>query len=129
MTLVLLEIMCSLSGLLFSVTQLLPFMIYFCRCLFYSIRNLAYYREARGNPSATRSLLLRLESCDLQDMRDVITEFMLSGYGLKIVDGPQNQIPRGIWLTATQRDCHCQSESVRLRGRASLVVRFESIRG
>lgn len=71
--------------------------------VYYSVRNLALYREVRGN-LATGCLPKRLrEATDLNDARYVMTEVMLSGFGLTVVKGSSNQIPRGVWLTAAHR--------------------------
>ena len=88
-------------------------MIYVCRCLFYSVRNLIYYRDVRNDPAAVRGLLQRLEACKeqesndasgLQAMKDILTEFLLSSLGLTTINDPDDNIPRGVWLTAAQRD-------------------------
>ena len=79
-------------------------MIYIFQCVYYSIRNFAIYREARANCSTACLPLPIQEALDLNDMRFVITDVMLSGFGLKVVEGSSNQIPRGVWLTAVQRE-------------------------
>ena len=89
-------------------------MIYVCRCHLYSVRNLIYYRDVRNDPAAVRRLLPRLEACKekeskdawgLQTPRDILTEFVLSSLGLKTVNNSQDHIPRGVWVSAAQRDC------------------------
>ena len=89
-------------------------MIYVCRCLFYSVRNLIYYRDVRNDPAAVRRLLQRLEASKeqesndasgLQTARDLLTEFVLSSLGLTTVNDSKDHIPRGVWLTAAQCDC------------------------
>lgn len=89
-------------------------MIYVCWCLFYSVRNLIHYRDVRNDPAAVRRLLQRLEVCKkqeskapsaLQAVKDILTEFLLSSLGLTTVHDSKDHIPRGVWLTAAQRDC------------------------
>ena len=80
-------------------------MTYIFQSIYYSIRNLALYREAREANQLTSRLPQRLqEGMDLNGMRYVITDVMLSGFGLKVVEGSNNQIPRGVWLTSAQRE-------------------------
>lgn len=89
-------------------------MIYVCRCIYYSVRNLIYYQDVRNDPVAIRRLLQRLEVCKeqeskdasgLQAVKDILTEFLLSSLGLTTVNDSKDHIPRGVWLTAAQRDC------------------------
>lgn len=89
-------------------------MNYVCRCVFYSIRNLIYFRDVRNDPAAVRGLLQRLEACkehesndasELQAAKDILTEFMLCSLGLTTVNTSKDHIPPGVWLTAAQREC------------------------
>ena len=89
-------------------------MIYVGRCVFYSVRNLIYYRDVIDDPAAVRGLLQRLKACKerestdasgAQALKDIITEFMLCSLGLTIVNDPKDQVPPGVWLTAAQREC------------------------
>ena len=90
-------------------------MIYVCRCLFHSLRNLIYYRNVRNDPAAVRQLLKRLEACNEQESndtsgnqcaQDLLTEFILCNLGLTTINDPKDDIPRGVWqpLGGGQRD-------------------------
>ncbi len=78
-------------------------------CLLYSLRNLILFRDFRDNPARTHRFVERLEAlrggASVQDMKGLMTDFMLSGVGLKTVNSACDQIPRGVWLTARQRKC------------------------
>lgn len=78
-------------------------MTYIFHSIYYSVRNLALYREARDNRAAGCLPKRLKEAMDLNDARYVMTEVMLSGFGLTVVEGSSNQIPCGVWLTAAQR--------------------------
>jgi hypothetical protein len=108
------ELLCLPQSLRLLIQALEFLMIYVCRCLFYSVRNLIFYRDVRNDPAAVRRLLQRLEASEekdsedasgLQTPRDVLTEFVLSSLGLAPVNDSNDRIPRGVWLTAAQRDC------------------------
>jgi hypothetical protein len=88
-------------------------MTYIIRCMFYSIRNLIFYRSYRVDQAAARLFLQQLKGGEfkdksnqeqtLQELRDKLTEFVLSGVGLRIAKNPGDRMPRWVWLTQEQR--------------------------
>ena len=90
-------------------------MSYIVSCVFYSIRNLILYRSYRVDQAAARLFLQQLEGVDckdkpnqeqtLQEFRDMLTEFVLSGVGLRIARNPGDRMPKWVWLTDEQRQC------------------------
>lgn len=89
-------------------------MTYVYRCIYFSFRNLIFHRELRHDPVVTRRLLAELERSSgpdeakddavLRSMHDLMTQFLLASVGLRIAYEPQQRIPRGVWLTALQRE-------------------------
>jgi hypothetical protein len=78
-------------------------MTYIFRSVYHSLRNVVLYREPRFDRSASCLLQHLEETTNSRNSRFMNTEVMLSGFGLKVVEGPANQIPRSIRPNAAQR--------------------------
>ncbi len=84
-------------------------MSHILQVLYYSVRNAVFFRQLRDDPARTEEFLERLKALGptsgINKTRELLTDFMLSGCGLTLVDGHSDTIPRGVWLTSIQRDC------------------------
>ncbi len=89
-------------------------MVHLYRCIVFSLRNLIFHRVLRHDPSMAQRFLSELRAlaksseaqgeAALTPTRDLLTQFLLASVGLQIAKEPEQRIPRGVWLTALQRE-------------------------
>ena len=71
--------------------------------IYYSIRNILFYREPRNNPF-TKHEALKMRMNTIDDSKRILTDIMLRGVGLVTVPHRSKTIPKCTYLTPKQRE-------------------------